>query len=57
MLLKELRKALTLTQKGMGVALDVQQPAIAILGRRSRTHTSSLRAYIEAIVGTLRIVA
>ena len=57
MTLRELRRARGLTQKAVGEALNVNQPAVARLERRADMHVSSLRAYIEALGGRLTIVA
>ncbi len=55
--LHELRQARALTQKALGDALNVNQPAVAKLERRTDMYVSKLRAYIEAMGGELRIVA
>ncbi len=55
--LHELRKARAMTQKAIGEALNVNQPAVAKLERRADMYVSNLRAYIEAMGGTLNIVA
>lgn len=55
--LHELRKARALTQKAIGDALNVNQPAIAKLEQRTDMYVSRLRAYIEAMGGKLNIVA
>ena len=57
MALHELRKARAMTQKAIGEALNVNQPAVAKLERRTDMYVSSLRAYIEAMGGRLSIVA
>ena len=57
MLLHELRQARAMTQKAVGEALDVQQPAVAKLERRTDMYVSNLRSYIEAVGGNLDIVA
>ena len=57
MALHELRRARAMTQKALGEALDVNQPAVAKLERRADMHVSTLRAYIEALGGRLSIVA
>ncbi len=57
MTLRELRRARAMTQKAVGEALNVNQPAVARLERRADMHVSSLRAYIEALGGRLTIVA
>ena len=55
--LHELRQARALTQKALGEALNVNQPAVAKLERRTDMYVSKLRAYVEAIGGELSIVA
>ena len=57
MLLHELRQARAMTQKALGEALNVKQPAVARLERRADMYVSNLRAYIEAMGGRLSIVA
>ncbi len=52
-----LRKARALTQKALGEALNVNQPAVAKLERRADMYVSNLRAYIETMGGKLNIVA
>ena len=55
--LHELRQALAMTQQGLADRLQVNQPAIAKLEKRTDLYISSLRSYIEAVGGQLRIVA
>ncbi|MCY4393031.1 MAG: XRE family transcriptional regulator [Chloroflexi bacterium] len=55
--LHELRRARALTQKDLAETLHVTQPAIAKLEQRADVYVSSLRSYIEAVGGRLRIVA
>ena len=55
--LHELRQARAMTQKSIGEALNVNQPAVAKLERRADMYVSNLRAYIEAMGGKLNIVA
>ena len=55
--LHELRQARAMTQKALGEALNVKQPAVAKLERRTDMYVSNLRAYIEALGGRLSIVA
>ena len=57
MALHELRKARAMTQKALGEALNVNQPAVAKLERRTDMYVSNLRGYIEAMGGKLSIVA
>ena len=55
--LRELRQARALTQQQVAERLNVNQPAIAKLEHRTDVYLSSLRSYIEAIGGELRIMA
>lgn len=55
--LHELRRALALTQKDMAERLRVNQPAISKLEHREDVYLSSLRSYVEAVGGKLKIVA
>ena len=57
MTLDELRKARSLSQEEMATTLDVGQPAVAKLEKRSDMHVSNLRRYVEALGGTLEITA
>ena len=55
--LHELRRARALSQRDLAEKLKVNQPAIAKLERRADVYVSSLRSYIEAVGGRLKIVA
>ncbi|WP_404405101.1 XRE family transcriptional regulator [Pelagibacterium halotolerans] len=55
--LYELRQARALTQQALSEALNVNQPAIAKMERRTDMYVSNLRSYIEAMGGQLKIVA
>ena len=55
--LHELRRARALTQRDLANMLRVNQPAISKLEQRADVYVSSLRAYIEAVGGKLKIVA
>ena len=55
--LYELRRARRLTQEELARKLKVKQPAIAKMEKRADIYVSSLRSYIEAVGGQLRIVA
>src|SRR5437763_3355395 len=57
MTLEELRKARVVSQEEMAEAMDVGQPAVAKLEKRSDMHVSNLRRYIEALGGELEIRA
>ena len=55
--LHELRRARELTQRDMAKLLKVNQPAVSKLEQRADVYVSSLRSYIEAVGGKLKIVA
>jgi transcriptional regulator with XRE-family HTH domain len=55
--LYELRQARAMTQKALGDALKVNQPAIAKMERRADVYVSNLRSYIEAMGGRLKVIA
>ena len=55
--LHELRQARAMTQKAVGESLNVQQPAVARLERRTDMYVSNIRSYIETMGGSLDIVA
>lgn len=57
MLLHELREAMRLSQVQLGEMLHVEQPAIAKIEKRTDMYVSTLRRFIEAMGGELRIVA
>lgn len=55
--LHELRRARALTQRDLAETLEVNQPAVCKLEQRADVYVSSLRSYIEAVGGKLKIVA
>ena len=55
--LHELRRARALTQGDMAKMLKVNQPAVSKLEQRADIYVSSLRSYVEAVGGKLKIVA
>ena len=55
--LRDLRKAHALTQEQVARALDVKQVNVSQLEKRSDFLLSTLRSYIEAMGGTLELVA
>ena len=57
MALHELRKALGQSQEALAAKLDVNQPAITKMERRSDIRISSLKRMIEAMGGSLEIKA
>ena len=57
MALQDLRKALKLTQKSLAKKLAIGQEGVSRLEQRSDLMLSTLRNYIEAMGGKLRITA
>jgi transcriptional regulator with XRE-family HTH domain len=57
MALHELRSARDLTQGNLAEQLNLAQPAISKLERRADMYVSTLRKYIEAMGGELKIIA
>ena len=57
MTLHELRRARALTQQDLAEMLQVKQPAVSKIEQRADVYISSLRAYIGAVGGRLKIVA
>ncbi len=55
--LHELRRARALTQQDLAKKLNVNQPAVSKMEQRTDAYISSLRSYIEAVGGKLKIVA
>ena len=55
--LHELRRTRALTRRDMAKMLKVNQPAVSKLEQRADVYVSSLRSYIEAVGGKLKIVA
>ena len=55
--LHELRKARKISQEILAQKLSVGQPAVAKLERRSDMYVGNLRRYVEALGGTLEIIA
>lgn len=55
--LHELRRARALTQQELAERLKVSQPAVAKMEQRADVYVSSLRSYVEAVGGRLKIVA
>ncbi|MFN3579912.1 MAG: XRE family transcriptional regulator [Pseudomonas sp.] len=55
--LNELRQARGLSQKVLAEILNVQQPSIAKMERRTDMYLSTLRSHIEAMGGHLDLVA
>ena len=57
MTLQALRKQLELTQESMAERLDIRQGNISKVENRSDMLISTLRSYVEAMGGTLELVA
>ena len=55
--LEQLRVALGVSQEELAHLLDVQQPAISKLERRSDMRVSTLRDLVEALGGELKLAA
>jgi hypothetical protein len=55
--LNELRQARGLSQKMLSEVLQVQQPSIAKLEKRTDMYISTLRSHIEAMGGELEVLA
>ena len=55
--LQELRKALELTQQQVAAALGINQVAISKMEGQTDMYVSTLRRFVEAMGGELRIVA
>lgn len=57
MTLRDLRKARELTQARMAEALHISQDGVSRIEKRSDFLLSTLRSYVEAMGGKLRLVA
>jgi transcriptional regulator with XRE-family HTH domain len=57
MALSELRQALQLSQAELAAKLQIKQPAVARLEKRTDMYVSHLRKVIEAMGGELDIIA
>jgi DNA-binding XRE family transcriptional regulator len=55
--LREIRKAQQQSQKAVAKRLKVNQPEVSKIERRADMYVSTLRSYIEAMGGSLEIVA
>ena len=55
--LQDLRKAQKLTQEQMAKALNIGQDSISRLEKRSDMMLSTMRSYVEAMGGSLELVA
>lgn len=57
MQLQELRKARQVTQVELAKAMNVEQAAVSKLERREDMYVSTLRQYVKALGGELKLVA
>jgi transcriptional regulator with XRE-family HTH domain len=57
MQLQELRKARKVTQVEVAKAMSVEQAAVSKLERRDDMYVSTLREYVKALGGELKLVA
>ncbi len=57
MTLRDLRKAHQLTQTRMAEALHISQDGVSRIEKRSDFLLSTLRSYVEAMGGQLRLIA
>ncbi|MBI3514089.1 MAG: XRE family transcriptional regulator [Proteobacteria bacterium] len=55
--LEELRRSLNLSQQALADALEVEQPAVARMEKRTDMYVSSLRRMVEAMGGELELIA
>ena len=55
--LQDLRKAQKLTQEQMATVLNIRQDSISRLEKRSDMMLSTMRSYVEAMGGSLELVA
>lgn len=55
--LQELRRARALSQQTLATAMDTTQSEISKLEHRTDAYISTLRSYVEAMHGRLRIIA
>lgn len=55
--LYELRRAQELSQQNLAERLNIRQVAVSKMERRTDMYISTLRSYIEAMGGTLDIIA
>ncbi|MBC5768153.1 helix-turn-helix domain-containing protein [Ramlibacter albus] len=57
MQLQELRKSRNVTQTQLAAALQVEQAAISRLEKREDMYVSTLRQYVRALGGELKLIA
>ena len=57
MTLRDVRKACKLTQERMAELLKIRQDSVSRLEKRTDLHISTLRSYITAMGGELKLIA
>jgi transcriptional regulator with XRE-family HTH domain len=57
MALADLRRARRLSQETLAEAMHVSQPEVSKLEKRADTYVSTVRKYVEALGGSLEIIA
>ena len=57
MQLQDLRKARNLTQVAVAKTMQIEQAAVSKLERRDDMYVSTLRSYVKALGGELKLVA
>ena len=57
MQLRELRKARNVTQVEVAMAMDIEQASVSKIERREDMYVSTLREYVKALGGELKLVA
>lgn len=55
--LQELRRARGLSQKVLAEALNIKQPSVAKMEKRTDMYISTLRSHIQAMGGELEVIA
>ena len=55
--LKDMRKALRITQAEMAEAMGISQDGVSRIERRADLRLSTIRSYIEALGGSLTLTA
>lgn len=55
--LRDMRKAFRLSQEDMAKALDMEQESISRIERRTDLLLSTMRKYVEAMGGNLKLIA
>jgi transcriptional regulator with XRE-family HTH domain len=57
MQLRELRKARNVTQVEVALAMNIEQASVSKIERRDDMYVSTLREYVKALGGELKLVA